>query len=62
MTTYWGTAAEVLTSACLTDVTVDAASVDEALTMIWEALDPDLRVAALAFDSRNAADSLRLLG
>jgi len=62
MTTYCGTAAEIITSACPTDVTVSAASVDEALTTIWEAPDPDLRVAALAFDPRDVADSLRLAG
>jgi hypothetical protein len=48
MTTYCGTVSDVITSACPADVTVSAASADEALTTIWEALDPDLRVAALA--------------
>lgn len=61
MTTYRGTAVDVLTSDCPTDVTVNGATVDEVLTMIWEALDPDLRVAALGFNLHDMAGSLRLL-
>lgn len=62
MTTYRGTTADVLGSDCPTDVTVSAAAVDEVLTTIWEALDPNLRVAALALNPRDVAGSLRLLG
>lgn len=62
MTTYCGTAADVITTAHPLDVTIGAASVDEVLTTIWGALDPDLRVAALAFDPRDLEASLRLFG
>jgi IMP cyclohydrolase len=62
MTTYCGTAADVITSAHPLDVTISAASVDDVLSMTWGALDPDLRVAALAFNPRDLQASLRLLG
>lgn len=62
MTTYSGTVTEVSTTTCPTDMTVSAASSADALAAIWEALDPSLRVAALAFDPQDLRGSLGLCG
>jgi IMP cyclohydrolase len=62
MTTYCGTITDVVTTMCPTSVTVGANSVGEVLTEMWEALDPDLRVAALSLNPGDVAGSLQLRG
>ena len=51
MTTYDGSTSEVRTTAAPVDVAAPAATLEALLDQVWEALDPALRVAALAVDA-----------
>jgi IMP cyclohydrolase len=62
MSTYDGSAASVRTARLPQDVRTGAGSVDELLAEVWFALDPDLRVAAMAVDPDDFAGTLRFLG
>jgi IMP cyclohydrolase len=61
MSTYDGSAANVRTARVPEDVSTAAASLDELLTEVWSALDPDLRVAALALSPDDFADTLQII-
>ena len=60
MTTYNGTVTDVSTTRSPQDLTMSTATVEDAVEAIWRALDPSLRVAALAFDPHDLPGSLQL--
>jgi IMP cyclohydrolase len=61
MSTYDGSAERVRTARLPEDVHTGAGSVSELLAEVWAALDPDLRVAALALDPEDFTGTLELL-
>jgi IMP cyclohydrolase len=61
MSTYDASAAHVRTARLPQDFHTDASSPDELLVEMFGALDPDLRVAALALDPDDFADSLEIV-
>ncbi len=62
MTTYDGTATRVSTARAPLDVTTAAATPKELLGELWAALDPELRVAALAFDPNALPTDVEIVG
>lgn len=48
MTTYCGTANDIISTSAPTDVAVDGPDLEAVLNDVWQSLDPHLRVAAFA--------------
>ncbi|TWP32201.1 hypothetical protein [Leekyejoonella antrihumi] len=57
MTTYRGTAEEIISTSAPTDVTVTGPELAAVLDDVWQSLDPHLRVAAFAVSADNPADA-----
>jgi IMP cyclohydrolase len=62
MSTYDGTASRVSTARAPLDITTAAATPNELLGELWAALDPELRVAALAFDPSALPTEVEIAG